>query len=232
MDKDTQKKLLETVKKNYNTIAESFSETRQKPIWPELQKITQMVNEGDKVLDVGCGNGRLLQALGDKQIDYLGIDLSEELLKKARENYPGFSFATGDILNLGKIECCDYDFVFSIAVLHHIPGEDLRIQALKQLKNKVKADGKIVVTVWNLWTQKKKRRAVFKYFLLKLLGKNKMDFGDALFDWKGGKEKSVNLQRYYHAFRKKELKRLVKKAGLKKQKIYKDKYNYYLVLRK
>ena len=58
-----------------------------------------------------------------------------------------------------------------------------------------------------------------------------MDFGDIIFDWKNSQGERVS-QRYYHAFRKGELKAIFKKAGLKIEKLYKDKYNYYAVLKK
>jgi hypothetical protein len=61
------------------------------------------------------------------------------------------------------------------------------------------------------------------------MGRNQMDFGDVLFDWKRG---GMTSKRYYHAFRRCELKKLVKKAGLKIEKIFRDRFNYYLVLTK
>ena len=228
MDKNTQQELLKIVEKNYNDIAEDFHETRKKYLWPELLNLTQEVKDGDSVLDVGCGNGRLVDAFKDKEIKYLGVDNSEELIKFAKSQYPDREFSVGNILELGKIAQMNFDHVFSIAVLHHLPGEKLRIDALKQMKNKIKADGKIIFTVWNLWPQKKFVKMIIKFFLLKLIGKNKMDFGDVIFDWKRVEGK----RRYYHAFREKELRRIVKKAELRIEKIYKDKYNYYLVLRK
>ena len=96
-------------------------------------------------------------------------------------------------------------------------------------------DGKIILTVWNMWSSKWQkqnfRKLIFKFALLKLIKKNKMDFGDVLFDWKNKKGLEVS-QRYYHAFRKRELKKICKKAGLKVKKFKKDAFNYYLVLEK
>ncbi len=231
MNKEIEKKLLEIVRKNYEEVASSFNQTRKKPIWPELSKLTEQVKEGDKVLDAGCGNGRLLEAFQGKEIKYLGVDFSSELIKKARENYPEEKFLEGDILNLGKIEEVNFDYVFSVAVLHHLPGKDLRIRALKQLKNKAKPGAGIIITNWNLWSQRWSRRLILKFLILKIFGKHKMDFGDILFDWKGNKETGYS-QRYYHAFRKRELKKLARQADLKIKKNYKDKFNYYLVLEK
>ncbi|MBD3248000.1 methyltransferase domain-containing protein [Candidatus Falkowbacteria bacterium] len=231
MDKNTQKKLLGLVDKNYEKIAEGFAETRGKPLWREITHLMDEIEEGSSLLDVGCGSGRLLRAFKNKEIKYLGVDSSQELIGIAKKEYPDQRFLPGNILHLGELSEYDFDYVVSIAVIHHLPGEDLRVQALKQLKNKIKPDGRIIITAWNLWSQKKYRKLIWKFFLLKLFGRNKMDFGDILFDWR--KDKDIFLsQRYYHAFTKAELKKIVKKAGLKIDEYKKDKYNYYLVLKK
>ncbi len=232
MDKQTQKELLNIVKRNYEEIAEEFSETRNKPLWPELIKLTEKIKDGDRILDVGCGNGRLLGAFQGKNINYTGVDNSEKLIKLAKRRsselrITNYELRILDILDLGKLPQIGFNYVFCIAVLQHIPGRNLQIAALKQLKNKVNDNGNIVISVWNLWNKKKFRKLIFKFLALKLIGKNKMDFGDILFT--GFSRKS---QRYYHAFRKRELKKIIKKTGLKIEKIYKDKYNYYAILKK
>lgn len=245
MNQETQKNLLKIVEKNYDDIADDFSETRKKYLWPELLNLTEDVKDGDRILDAGCGNGRLIEAFRGKKVDYLGVDNSVELLKTASETYPENKFILGNILDLGKIKQLNFDRIFCIAVLHHLPGRDLQVEALRQLKNKIGEHGKIIITVWNLWSRKKFRRLILKFWLLKLIRKTGMmsrrasrdpdfalrtsgDFGDILFDWKNIPGK----QRYYHAFRKCELKKNIKKSGLKIERIYKDKYNYYLVLNK
>lgn len=256
MNQQTQKNLLDLVKRNYEEIAADFNLTRKKQLWPELIKLTKQIKAGSKVLDVGCGNGRLAGAFLDKDIKYLGVDNSEKLIEAASKNFSRdgrdkqfsnkipsyikalddkqntkYKFQVADILELDKLPEKDFAYVFCIAVLHHLPGADLRVKALKQMKNKISNNGKIIITVWNLWPQIKFRKLIFKYGLLKLIGKNKMDFGDILFDWKNNQDQPLS-RRYYHAFTKNELKKLAVRAGLKIEKLYKNKYNYYIILTK
>jgi ubiquinone/menaquinone biosynthesis C-methylase UbiE len=234
MDKVTEKNLLKTVRDGYEKIAGDYNNTRNKfhtPLFDNLVQFADEVKDGQKVLDVGCGNGKLIDLFSGKKIDYLGVDNNEAMLIFARQKYPAYYFAKADLLDLGKISEHNFDFVFCAAVLPHIPGADLRIVALKQLKNKISDNGKIIITGWNMWAQKKFRGKILKYALLKLIGKNKMDFGDILFDWKNSQGDAV-AQRYYHAFMKGQLKKIGRKAGLKVEKLYRDKYNYYLVLAK
>jgi len=237
MDKQTQKNLLNIVRRNYEEIAADFSETRKRhlePLWSEFVKIGKQVKKNDKILDVGCGNGRLLEIIGKKDINYLGVDSNQELINIAKQRFSRNKFVVGDILDLGQIKDINFNYVFCVAVFHHLPGKNLRIKALRQLKNKVSQDGRIILTVWNLWSQPKFRKLIFKFTLLKLIKKNprysgtgKMDFGDILFSGF-----NAQAQRYYHAFTKFGLRKIIKKSGLKIEKLYKDKYNYYAILKK
>lgn len=238
MDKQTQEKLLEIVRRNYNEIAGEFSETR-KELWPTMKELGNMVREGGSVLDAGCGNGRLLEAFKNKKIEYTGVDSSKNLIQLAEAKYQELNqkskiknpkFIVADILDLSQIKN-KFDWVFSIAALHHFPGEDLQVKALSEMKNKIKENGKIVISVWKLWNQPKYLKLIAKFAALKIFGKNKMGFGDIIFDW-GGEKGRKKSQRYYHAFRKRELKKIIKKAGLKIEKIYQEKYDYYVILTK
>lgn len=250
MDKQTQKNILELVRNNYEEIADDFDQTRKKYLWPELIKLTEPIKNNDKILDVGCGNGRLLEAFRNKKINYIGVDNSKKLIENANKNFQlsisnfqtnlksqfsnqiqNTKFVISDILELNKLPERNFDYVFCIAVLHHLPGNNLQVNALKQLKNKISQQGKIVITVWNIWQYKKFHKLLLKSILLKLINKNKLDFGDILFDWKNSAGQKIS-QRYYHAFTKQELKKLFKKAELKIEKLYKDKHNYYAILSK
>ena len=79
-----------------------------------------------------------------------------------------------------------------------------------------------------MWEIPRYKKLIYKTFLLKLIGKNYLDFGDVVFDWKDNTGK-ITSRRYYHAFTKNDLKKLFKKAGFKIEKIYKDKYNFYII---
>lgn len=228
MKKETQDNLLKIVHDNYREIAAAFDVTRKKYVWPELEKVLSFLRDGDSVLDVGCGNGRLLENLSGKNIFYLGVDNSEELIKLAKVNYPDSSFAVLDILNLDKLDK-KYNLVVSVAVLHHLPSQELRVVALKQLKGAVLENGKIIFSVWKLWSNKKYRPYLIKNIWDKVRGRSDLDYGDLLFPWKNNKGEAVSL-RYYHAFTKSELRKVLKYAGFKKYKLYSDKHNYWIVI--
>lgn len=230
MNKEIESKLLKLVKDNYQEIADNFNITRQKEIWPEMRRLAENIQDRETILDVGCGNGRFLEAIKSKQVNYLGVDNSSAMIELAKRNYPGQRFLIADILQLDTFPENNFSKVFCLAVLQHLPGRDLRLQALAQLAGKLKPGGELIISVWNLWRQPKYRALLFKNFGLKILHRNELGFNDLVFPWKNSTGEVIS-QRYYHAFTKKELKRLVRLAGLTTQRLVRDKYNYWLVLK-
>jgi len=53
-----------------------------------------------KVLDAGCGNGRISKILDELGIDVVRLDISTGLLQIARENNPNIDFVEGNLLSL------------------------------------------------------------------------------------------------------------------------------------
>jgi len=199
------KYLLEKVRKDYNFIAEDFSRTRGK-IWEELDFLGKYANPGEKILDLGCGNGRLYGSLKDKNIDYYGLDFSEKLIAIARNIYPQARFQAADAFNLPFPDDF-FDNIFSLAVFHHIPSDNLRLAFLKESRRVLKKDGRLIMTVWGMGGAK--RIFLFlKYALLKIFGRTKLDFGDALVPWRN------QTMRYVHYFRTPEIKKIIQKSGL------------------
>lgn len=234
MKEKTANKILEKVKLDYELISGQFSDTRQY-LWGELKKFDQYVKKGDKVLDVGCGNGRLYTLLKDKAVDYVGVDNSEEMINTARAKYEdqktGILFEQGDILHLYYNES-SFDAVFAIAVLHHIPSKKLRVKALNEVKRVLRPGGYFILTVWDIWGQSKYLWPILVNYLKKTVGKSELDYKDALIPWKAPNGE-VLVERYVHAFTKREIKKLVKSAGFKIEKIKREVgYNIYLIAKK
>jgi len=184
MDIKRAKEIIEENKKTYNEVAEDFYQTRRK-YSSETEELKAYVKENEKVLDLGCGTGRLYEIFKDKGVDYTGIDFSEELIKIAREKH-GDRFIVGDILSL-PFPDKNFDSVWSIAVLHHIPSKELRKRTLGEIRRVLKPNGRVIVTCWKL-----------KSFFRK----------DVFIPFHG-------KQRYYHIFTKRELEKLFKESGFK-----------------
>ncbi|HNU96996.1 MAG TPA: class I SAM-dependent methyltransferase [Candidatus Portnoybacteria bacterium] len=192
MKLDKAYKILEENKQTYNEIAEEFNQTRNKYDYL-INELKKYIKINEKVLDLGCGSGRLCslfftrsELISDRvNINYTGIDFAENLVKIAERKY-GDYFKTGDILNL-PFSDENFDSVWSIAVLHHIPSFELRKRVLNEIKRVLKPNGRVIITCWKI-----------KSLLRK----------DIFIPFQGKK-------RYYHIFSKKEIKKMFEKAGFK-----------------
>ena len=161
MKKDYAEYLLNKTKEDYTLIADDFSRTRQR-IWDEIRFLfDNYLIEGDRILDLGCGNGRYYETVKGKGVDYVGVDNSERLIKLAQKKHPGVKFQTADALNL-PFPDNHFDKVYSIAVLHHMPSREFRSQFLKEAKRVLKQEGLLILTVWKFYG-KKEISLFFKY---------------------------------------------------------------------
>ncbi len=209
MKQEYAKFLLKKNQDDYNKIANIFNKKRN---WipPDFTILEKYINTGEKILDLGCGNGRLLEIVGDKA-DYYGIDTSKKLIEIAREKYCSGKFSVSEPLTL-SFQNDFFDKVFCLAVLHHIPSRKFRKDFLKEIKRILKPKGKLVLTVWDLNNDPKAKRFLFKYTLLKLIGKLKLDYKDIFYPWKDSKRK-ILTQRYIHIFSEREIEKLVQRVG-------------------
>lgn len=80
---------------------------------PDLAKIAELVLEGARVLDVGCGEGELMDVLRhDKNVDVRGMEIDTELVEKAVSR--GLSVVQGD----ADRDLSDYpDASYDVAIL-------------------------------------------------------------------------------------------------------------------
>jgi len=207
MDKEYAQYLLKKTIQDYNLIAEDFSSKREQP-WPELRFLfDDYLTPGNKALDLGCGNGRFFEFCQDKAIDYFGVDSSEKLVAIAQERYPQAKFRVADALDLPFPDNY-FDKVYSIAVFHHLPSEELRLRFLSEVKRVLKPGGSLIITVWK-FHRLESVLLVWKYRILKILGISKLDFNDILEPW------GRKIERYYHCFSERELARLVQEPSFK-----------------
>ena len=219
MKREIALKIIKANKILYNQIARDFSETRYN-VWPEFEYFKGYLHDGQAVLDLGCGNGRLLELLKDYKVDYLGVDFSENLIREAQVKWPASrgepdkKFKVADLAELGNFKE-KFDLIFCVATLHHIPSDKLRQQVLINMKNCLKPDGKLIMTNWNLW-QTKYLKYIIKYTLLKLTDPEKtidgifikdLDLQDVFIPWQ------KKYQRYIHAFTESNIASLLKKTG-------------------
>lgn len=100
----------------------------------KIQNILKTIKFGS-VLDIGCGNGRFVPYFEGKQ--YEGCDISENLVKIAKERYPEGTFFVSSVEEVSRKKKADLVFIYT--TLEHVPPENLEkaIQAIKSVGKKL-----------------------------------------------------------------------------------------------
>lgn len=92
-----------------------------------LQKLISQKEDWPKwnVLDLGCGNGRVTEFLHRVFSHAQGVDVSPEMIKKAKERLPSMAecFFVNNGKDLADFENGVYDLVYSYIVLQHCPRD-------------------------------------------------------------------------------------------------------------
>jgi ubiquinone/menaquinone biosynthesis C-methylase UbiE len=110
----------------------------------DLPEITSRHVTGNRAIDFGCGTGRSTRFLSSLGFRVTGIDISEDMLKKARHIEPSgdYQFVTnGNYDHLGTNQ---FDLIQSIFTFDNIPGWDNRTSILSGLRKLLKKDGRII----------------------------------------------------------------------------------------
>jgi SAM-dependent methyltransferase len=76
-----------------------------------------------RVLEIGCGTGRITRALGEFFGEVHGVDVSSEMISQARKelaSFPNLHFHENSGLDLAPVRDLRFDFAFSFLVFQHI----------------------------------------------------------------------------------------------------------------
>ena len=99
---------------------------------------------GERVLDLGCGAGRFVRALGEAGADPVGVELAEAPLERARRNAPGADLRLVAPDGSLPLEHRSVDLVWCSEVLEHVAdGAGL----LHEVRRVLRPGGRLLVTV-------------------------------------------------------------------------------------
>ncbi len=197
----------------YDEIAQEYSRARETP-WPEVLEFVDGLPPRSVVLDAGCGHGRHTGRLVGGGHRAVGVDVSRRLLEIAGRRLPSAGFAVGDVCSL-PFRSGTFTAAIAVAVLHHLPSEEERVQALREIARVLRPGSSALVTVW---AREKSR--------FENLVETQRHTGDVWVPWRAGPR---DVLRFYHLFADDELSELVRRAGLRVAKYFRRGDNYVAV---
>lgn len=106
--------------------------TGKKGLKPRDFVIANLIKDGSSVLDVGCGNGRLLEFLiNEKGVTGHGIDNSDTALDMVREK--GITAYKCDLSN-GNIPINQtYDYIVMSEIIEHLPDSEKLMKSVQDM---------------------------------------------------------------------------------------------------
>lgn len=103
-------------------------------------------NKNISILDIGCGNGALALSNEKLNFNYIGIDFSEEAIKKAKGIYPDGKFIICDVENPGNINK-KFDVIILSEILYYVDFKKI----INVYKKFLKKNSIFIISMYFSW---------------------------------------------------------------------------------
>jgi SAM-dependent methyltransferase len=110
------------------------------------------VSPGETVLDIGCGVGRMTRAIASRAREAIGLDVSGEMLERARSLNPQLSnvrWMQGDGGSLAPVADASVDLILSFVVFQHIPDPSVTLGYVRDMGRVLRGGGRAAFQVSN-----------------------------------------------------------------------------------
>ncbi|SHE50994.1 class I SAM-dependent methyltransferase [Clostridium fallax] len=198
------------------------------------------VDDKIKVLDIACGTGTYSIPFAEKGHEIIGIDLNEEMIKKANEKKENLkvSFEIKNMENLIKdFKENEFDRVFCIGnSIVHLESKNKIEKALKDIKDLLKNNGELIIQIINYnrilkkgitelpTIKREEERVEFIRNYRYNKEKNKVDFNTTIIIY----DKNLNIKNEYKnsiellPLLKNDLEDMIKRIGFTKYEFFGD----------
>ena len=110
----------------------------------EINNFASNFKKNSTIIDLGSGSGYITNYLREKNLNAIGIDFSEKMIKIAKIKYPRTKFLLSDFTNIEDyFKEASVDGLIAIYSLYFIPKEQFN-NVLKSLSKVLKDDGKFL----------------------------------------------------------------------------------------
>lgn len=111
----------------------------------ELKRFPAKANRrARRALEIGCGPGRLMKPLSSRFGEIHGVDVSDEMVRIARERLAGIPHAHAHATNGSSLALFadeSFDLVYSYAVFQHIPSREVVLEYMAEIRRVLKPGG-------------------------------------------------------------------------------------------
>jgi SAM-dependent methyltransferase len=120
-----------------------------------LSRLAELVDLDRRILDFGCGYGRVMGLLHDHGYrNLVGVDPAPRMIAAARQRFPALTFLE---VNPTRLPLSDesVDAALLLTVLTCIPSDDEQRRVIREIGRVLRPDGLLYIS--DLWLQKDER---------------------------------------------------------------------------
>jgi len=108
------------IQRHFDTLASDYDRWKKKAWYyhGQLKQICRkFIPAKSRVLEVGCGTGDILASMQPRV--GVGVDISQQMVLRARKKYPGLKFYRQDLYRLNLKQ--NFDYIVLVDVIDHLP---------------------------------------------------------------------------------------------------------------
>jgi len=111
----------------------------------DIPELLRKYKNSGRVLDFGCGTGRSSRFIRKLGFDVVGVDISKDMVQKARKLDPSGDYRCIKNGDFEEFEVGSFDIVLSIFTFDNIPGIENRLNLLNGLSDLLNEGGILVL---------------------------------------------------------------------------------------
>lgn len=124
------------------------SAEKRKKFWDNIIDKYKLWEDGKRILEVGCGDGKNLFNIPQS----FGIDINFDAMWEAKEGSPSMNIIEGSVIDI-PFKDNYFDLVFTCGLLIHIPPDGI----LKAMKEIVRCSRRYILAI-EYWSEKERER--------------------------------------------------------------------------
>lgn len=158
-DPDRRRERIRSTVRYYRTVADHIEREHRERADRRFWIRAGDRHAGDRVLEVGCGTGRVTSLLAPRVGPVVAVDLSPDMLRRARDRFgptASVHLVRADVLHLPLGPAFDL-VVAANGVFSHLLRGEQRLRALRQVRSRLQPGGTVLVDAF--WLSRERRSA-------------------------------------------------------------------------